>query len=306
LSLPERRSKIVPNWNKMSVRWQCRALKLCRGSWYYKAKPMDERNLEVMDLIDRQYLDTPFYGRPKMTAYLRRLGHLINPKRVGRLMRLMGLRGIMPRLNSSKPNPKHPIYPYLLRDLEVTKANQVWAADITYVRLKRGFMYLVAVIDIYSRKILSWQLSNTLDTEFCVESLKDALKEAKPEIFNTDQGSQFTSYAFTDVLKEHAIKISMDGKGRALDNVFMERFWRSLKYESLYLRQFETVSDMRRTIKQYVAFYNTQRVHQSLNYKTPEEVYSGKIATNLIDLIGCGYVENPSGLLTYPQPLLRS
>lgn len=266
---------VVPKWNKVSVRWQCRALKLCRWSLHYQVRAMDEKNLELMDLIDREYMDTPFYGRPKMTAHLKSLGHLINPKRVGRLMRLMGLRGIIPRLNSSKPNPKHPIYPYLLRGLEITKANQVWAADITYVRLKRGFMYLVAVIDIYSRKILSWQLSNTLDTEFCVESLKDALKEAKPEIFNTDQGSQITSYAFTDVLKENSIQISMDGKGRALDNVFMERFWRSLKYDSLYLSQFETVSDLSSTIKDYVTFYNTKRHRQSLKYKTPEEVYSG-------------------------------
>lgn len=306
MSLNERRQKIQENWDRMSIRWQCQALKLCRGRWYYRPKPMSEKTLALMDLIDRQYMDTPFYGRPRITEYLRRLGHWVNPKRVGRLMRLMGLRGIMPRLNSSKPNPKHPVYPYLLRGLAITKANQVWAADITYVRLKRGFMYLVAVIDVYSRKILSWQLSNTLDTEFCVESLESALKEAKPEIFNTDQGSQFTSYAFTDVLKTHSIQISMDGKGRALDNVFMERFWRSLKYECLYLRQFEKVSDLRLAIKKYVDFYNTQRFHQSLNYKTPQEVYSAIFVTNLMDLIGCGYVWKTLRVYTYPQPLLRS
>lgn len=266
---------------------------------------MNEENLVLMDLIDRQYLYTPFYGRPKMAEYLRRLGHLINPKRVSRLMRLMGLRGIIARLNTSKPNPKHPIYPYLLRGLDIIRPNQVWGADITYVRLKRGFMYLVAIIDIYSRKIVSWQLSNTLDTEFCVESLENALQEAKPEIFNTDQGSQFTSYAFTDVLKSNDIRISMDGKGRALDNVFMERFWRSIKYECLYLKQFETVSDLRQAIRQYVAFYNHRRFHQSLDYKTPQEVYSKKCVANSIDLLGCGNVENPLGLHTIPQPLLR-
>jgi len=203
---------------------------------------------------------------------LRRLGHIINPKRVWRLMRLMGIRGITPRLNTSKPNPKHPVYPYLLKGLEITRINQVWAADITYVRLKRGFMYLVAVIDVYSRKILSWQLSNTMETQFCVESLESALKEGKPEIFNTDQGSQFTSCSFTDVLRQHDVQISMDGKGRALDNIFMERVWRSLKYECLYLRQFETVPKLRRAIRNYVEFYNTKRLHQALDYKTPQEV----------------------------------
>ena len=167
-------------------------------------------------------------------------------------------------------------------------------------------MYLVAVIDIYSRKLLSWQLSNTLETEFCVESLGDALQDAKPEIFNTDQGSQFTSHGFTDVIKSHGIRMSMDGKGRALDNVFIERFWRSLKYECLYLKPFETVSDLRDAIKKYVEFYNSERIHQSLGYKMPQEVYSEKSVTNLIDLIPCGIVENPVGLHTVPQPLLRS
>ena len=288
----------------MSVRWPCRALKLCRGSWYYQPKSMDETTLGMMDLIDRQYMDTPFYGRPKMTEYLRRLGHVINPKRVGRLMRLMGRRGMTPRLNTSTPNPKHPMYPYLLRGMAITKVNQVWAADITYGRLKRGFMYLVAVIDIYSRKLLSWQLSNTLETEVCVESLEDALQDATPEIFNADQGSQFTSHGFTDVIKSHGIRMSMDGKGRALDTIFIERFWRSLKYECLYLKPFETVSDLRDAIKKYVEFYNSERIHQSLGYKTP--VYSEKSVTNLIDLIPCGNVENPVGLHTVPQPLLRS
>ncbi|NDC83273.1 IS3 family transposase [bacterium] len=179
--------------------------------------------------------------------------------------------------------------------MAITKVNQVWAADITYVRLKRGFMYLVAVIDIYSRKLLSWQLSNTLETEFCVESLEDALQDAKPEIFNTDQGSQFTSHGFTDVIKSHGIRMS-----------FIERFWRSLKYECLYLKPFETVSDLRDAIKKYVEFYNSERIHQSLGYKTPQEVYSEKSVTNLIDLIPCGNVENPVGLHTVPQPLLRS
>lgn len=270
---------------------------------------MDETSLDMMDEIDKQYIDTPFYGRPKMTEHLRRLGYWVNPKRVGRLMRLMGLKAIMAKLNTRKPNPKHKVYPYLLRGLEITKINQVWAADITYIRMKKGFMYLVAVIDLFSRRVLSWKLSNTLDSVFCVEAVQEALLEATPEIFNTDQGSQFTCYGFTEVLQSHSIQISMDGKGRALDNVFIERVWRSVKYECTYLRQFETVSELRQTLKKYFVFYNTERYHQNLDYKTPEEVYFGlsvtKSVTKMSDLISCGNVENLSGLHTVPQLLRR-
>lgn len=267
---------------------------------------MKEETLAVMDKIDRQYLETPFYGRPKMTAHLRRLGMVINPKRVGRLMRLMGLRAVMPKFSTSKPHPGHKIYPYLLRGLAIVRVNQVWATDITYIRLKYGFMYLSAVIDLFSRRVLAWKLSNTLDAGFCVETLEDALKEATPDIFNTDQGRQYTSTAFTSVLTAHSIQISMDGKGRALDNVFVERLWRSVKYESVYLKQFETVSELKGELTRYFEFYNTRRIHQSLDYKTPEEVYFGENASGkMMDLISCGNVENPSGLHTVPQLLRR-
>jgi putative transposase len=220
-------------------------------------------------------------------------------------MRFMGLKGIMPRLNTSKPNPKHKVYPYLLRGLSIVRPNQVWASDITFIRLKRGYMYLVAVIDLFSRRVMSWRLSNTLDSVFCVESLNAALCGYKPDIFNTDQGSQFTSYAFTETLKSQAIQISMDGRGRALDNVFIERVWRSVKYECTYLRQFETVSELKQALTKYFEFYNTRRYHQALNYKTPEEVYFGPNANkNMAALTSCGNVANPSGLLTIPQRLL--
>lgn len=279
---------------------------LCRGSLYYKAAPMDKKTLDIMDQIDRQYLETPFYGRPKMWKYLNSLGYQISQGRVGRLMRLMGLKGIVPRLNTSKRNPAHKVYPYLLRGLSIVRPNQVWASDITFIRLKRGFMYLVAVIDLYSRRIMSWGLSNTLDSVLCVECLNKALCEAKPDIFNTDQGSQFTSYAYTETLKSHSIQISMDGKGRALDNVFVERVWRSVKYECTYLRQFETVSELKQSLTKYFEFYNTKRYHQALNYKTPEEVYFGKLTTALSAVESYGNVENPTGLHTVPQPLLLS
>lgn len=293
------------NWPKMSLRWQCQALGLCRGSLYYKAVQKGAVTLDMMDQIDRQYLETPFYGRPKMWEHLKSLGYKISQGRVGRLMQLMGLKAIMPRLNTSKRNPQHKVYPYLLRGLAIVRPNQVWASDITFIRLKRGFMYLVAVIDLYSRRVLSWKLSNTLDTAFCVESLNEALCEAKPDIFNTDQGCQFTSYAFTETLKSQSIQISMDGKGRALDNVFIERVWRSVKYECTYLRQFETVSELKQALTKYFEFYNTKRYHQALNYKTPEEVYFGNMTTALSAVEGYGNVENPSGLHTIPQPLRR-
>ena len=287
----------------MSLRWQCRALGLCRGSLYYQAVETDALTLAMMDEIDRQYLETPFYGRAKLTEHLTRLGHKISEGRVGRLMRRMGIRAIMPRFNSSKRNPVHKVYPYLLKGLAITKINQVWAADITFVRLKKGYMYLVAVIDLYSRRVMSWRLSNTMDTGFCVEALEEALEEGQPEIFNTDQGSQFTSEVFTKTLLAHEIQISMDGKGRAIDNVFIERVWRSVKYECLYLRQFESVTELRTALEEYFEFYNTQRYHQSLKYQTPQEVYGGKGSGETNKFSRCGNVENPSGLRTVPQLL---
>jgi putative transposase len=282
LSLNERRGQVKRDGSKMSIRWQCKALGLCRGSLYYKAEGISALNVELMSKIDREYTERPYLGRPKLTELMRRMGHAINPKRIGRLMRLMDIRGIVPRLNTSKPNPQHKVYPYLLRGVQIVKKNQVWATDITFLRLKRGFMYLTAVIDVFSRYVLSWELSNTLDTGFCISAVESAIEEAQatPEIFNTDQGAQFTSYAFTEMLLRQDIRISMDGKGRALDNVFIERLWRSVKYECTYLEQFETVSELKAALKSYFEFYNSGRYHQALNYKTPKEVYFGENATN--------------------------
>ncbi len=228
-----------------------------------------------MRIIDEQYLKTPVYGSRSMRNYLRRLGYKkINRKRVQRLMRLMGLEAIYPKPKTSKPHPEHKIYPYLLRGLKIDHPNQVWAADITYIPLKRGFMYLVVVIDWYSRKVLSWRVSNTLEADFCVEALQDAIRyHGCPEIFNTDQGSQFTSEDFTDELKDHGIKISMDGRGRFQDNIFIERLWWTVKHHYVYLRAFENGLDLRNGLKHWFKYYNQERFHQSLDDLTPDEVY---------------------------------
>jgi len=227
-----------------------------------------------MKLIDRQYLVTPFYGVRKIAACLKSHGHLVNRKRVRRLMRLMGLKAIYRRPRTSKPVPGHKIYPYLLGGLKITRPNQVWAADITYIPMARGFLYLVAIIDWYSRYVLSWRLSNTLDTGFCVEALEEALRKDRPEIFNTDQGAQFTSEAFTGLLKQHGIRISMDGKGSYNDNLFIERLWRSVKYEEVYLKAYQDGREARIGLGNYFRFYNTERPHQALGYRTPAEVFS--------------------------------
>ena len=226
-----------------------------------------------MRLLDEQYTRTPFYGVLKMTAWLRENGHPVNCKRVRRLLRLMGLEAIYPKPRLSLLSPGHQVYPYLLRGVRVTHVNQVWSADITYVRLLGGFVYLVAIIDWYSRYVLSWEVSTTLESEFCVSALNRSLQVAKPEIFNTDQGSQFTSCAFTGILKEREIAISMDGRGRALDNIFVERLWRSVKYEDVYIRDYETAPQAIVGLGRYFKFYNRERLHQSLDYKTPEAVY---------------------------------
>jgi len=230
-----------------------------------------------MRLIDEQYLKEPVWGSRSMTTFLRRKGWKINRKRVQRLMRKMGLEAVYPKPKTSKPHPEHKIYPYLLRGLTIDRPNQVWATDITYVPMHRGFMYLVAVIDWYSRKVLSWRISNTLDADFCVEALEEALRiHGCPEIFNTDQGSQFTSKEFTGKLKDHNIKISMDGRGRYLDNIFIERLWWTVKYHYLYLRTFDNGAELRQGLNNWFAFYNQERFHQSLGDKTPDEVYYGR------------------------------
>ena len=227
----------------------------------------------LMRKLDEQYTRTPFYGVKKMTKYLCNLGHDVNEKRTRRLLRKMGLEAIYPKPNLSKPNSEHKIYPYLLRDFNINRKDQVWSTDITYIRLNKGFCYLMAIIDWYSRYVLNWSLSTTLEAEFCVEALAELLEHSGCEIFNTDQGSQFTSPRFTDPLLEKGIKISMDGRGRALDNIFVERLWRTVKYEKVYLSDFESVQDARSGLRDYFNFYNHERLHQSLDYKTPAQVY---------------------------------
>jgi len=239
-----------------------------------------------MELIDRQYLVTPFYGTRKIAVWLKSQNHIVNRKRVRRLMRLMGLKAIYRRPRTSRPAPGHKIYPYLLKDMKIARPNQVWAADITYVPMARGFLYLVAIIDWYSRYVLSWRLSNTLDADFCVEALKEALRKGKPEVFNTDQGAQFTSEAFTGLLEQHGVRISMDGKGSYNDNLFIERLWRTVKYEEVYLKAYQDGREARGSLGQYFHFYNNERPHQALGYKTPAEVFvSTPIEDTNVDMV---------------------
>jgi putative transposase len=230
-------------------------------------------NLHLMRLIDEQYLKTPFYGWPKMTAYLRRAGYPVNHKRVQRLMQTMGIQAIHPASHTTTRSPQHKVYPYLLRNLTITRPLQVWSSDITYVPMPKGFMYLVAIIDWYSRYVVAWQISNTLDGRFCLDALHQALQTGTPNIVNTDQGIQFTATAFTACLEDAGIRISMDGRGRALDNIFIERLWRSVKYEDLYIKEYPTVPDLAAGLEQYFAFYNHERLHQSLDYRTPAELH---------------------------------
>jgi len=259
---------------KLSASRQCRILNLNRSSYYLKKKPVKPEDLKLMRLIDEQYLKTPSWGSRSMRNHLRRLGYKINRKRIQRLMRLMGLEAIYPKPKTSRPHPAHKVYPYLLRNTVIERPNLVWAADITYIPMSRGFMYLVAVMDWYSRKILSWRVSNTLDTDFCVRAVEDAISRfGAPEIFNTDQGAQFTSDAFTSLLKEHDINISMDGRGRVQDNIFIERLWWTLKYQYLYLWSFGNGTELRKGLSQWFGFYNAERSHQALDNLTPDEVY---------------------------------
>ena len=248
-------------------------LGISRSSLYYPPTEAGAEDLELMALIDQQYLKTPFYGSRRMTAWLRNHGHEVNRKRVRRLMQLIGLEAIYRRPNTSKPNPGHKVYPYLLRGLEINRVNQVWATDITYIPMARGFLYLMAIMDWHSRYVLAWRLSNTLEVDFCVAALEEALSKGRPQIFNTDQGSQFTSEAFTGLLEQHGVRVSMDGKGRYTDNLFIERLWRSLKYEEAYLKAYTGGRDARIGIGEYFRFYNTERPHQALEYQTPAEVF---------------------------------
>ena len=261
----------------MPVLRQCELASVARATVYAQRtpRPPNEQDLELLRLIDEQYTRRPFYGSRKMVSYLRIQGHQVNRKRVQRLMRVLGLAGMAPEPNTSRPHPQHKIYPHLLRGVEVDRPNQVWSTDITYIRLARGFVYLVAIIDWYSRRVLSWRISNTMDTAFCVDCLEEALQRyGNPEIFNTDQGSQFTSDAFTGVLKARSIAISMDGRGRALDNIFVERLWRSVKHEDVYLKGYGNPMELMIGLTEYFVFYNEERPHQSLGNRTPADVYA--------------------------------
>jgi putative transposase len=261
---------VVPEQRALSVRRQCELLGVSRSGLYYAPEPTSAEELALMRRIDEIHLEHPCYGSRLLSVTLRNEGRDANRKRVQRLMRQMGIESVAPKPKTSEPHPEHVVYPYLLRNLRISRPDHVWATDITYIPMKTGFVYLVAVMDWYSRRVLSWRLSNTLDSSFCVEALAEALERfGSPEIFNTDQGAQFTAEAFTKVLRAHGIAISMDGKGRCLDNVFVERLWRSVKYEEVYLHAYEGVTEARAGIGRYLAFYNDERPHQALGYQTP-------------------------------------
>lgn len=264
---------IETHYPLLSIRRQCDLLGLSRATFYREPAGETPLNRVLMRLIDEEYTRAPFYGYRKLTIRLRKHGYAVNHKRVARLMRLMGLQAVYPRPRTSLADQQHKKYPYLLRGLEITRPNQVWSADITYVPMPLGFMYLVAIIDWFSRFVLAWQLSNTLDGLFCFEALRLALQLGHPEIFNTDQGVQFTAHAFTHELETVGIRISMDGRGRAFDNIFVERLWRTVKYEDLYIKGYATVPALESGLEDYFHFYNYQRPHQSLDYRVPADVY---------------------------------
>jgi putative transposase len=273
--MTQRRALVQPGVSP-SMRRQCELLGVNRSSLYYESVAPEAEELALMRRMDELHLEHPFFGSRMMTYTLKGEGHSVNRKRVQRLMRVMGLESTAPKPSTSKPAPEHPVYPYLLRNLNICRVNQVWASDITYIPMAHGFVYLVAIIDWYSRRVLAWRLSNTFDSAFCVEALHDALERyGRPEIFNTDQGSQFTAEDFTSVLRERGIAISMDGKGRYIDNIFIERLWRSLKYEEVYLHPYDTVSEARAGIGRYLLFFNEERPHTALGYRTPASFYDG-------------------------------
>lgn len=298
----ERQSWIAAD-DSLALSTQCKLLKVTRSVVYEQKKRLlkaiDEDECLLLRLLDEEYTRHPFYGSRRMTKYLCRCGHTVNRKRVQRLMQTLGLAGMAPGPNTSRPHPQHKIYPYLLRGVDVIRPNQVWSTDITYVRLPHGFVYLVAIIDWYSRKVLAWQLSNTLDAGFCVDCLEEAIQVyGTPEIFNTDQGSQFTSDAFTGVLIKHDITISMDGRGRALDNIFVERLWRTVKYEEVYLKKHSNMQDLMMGLTQYFVFYNEERLHQSLGYKTPNRVYQAATGggAKIVDKFNSTEITTETGL----------
>jgi len=265
---------IEPGNEKVSVVRQCELVRISRSTFYYEGKSESQFNLDLMRMIDEQFLETPFYGTRQIARHFRRLGYCVGRKRIRRLMRKMGIQAIYQRPRTTVPHPEHKVYPYLLRGLTIDRPNMVWCADITYIPLQRGFLYLVAIMDWYSRRVLSWRLSNTMEASFCVEAMEEAIaKYGPPEIMNTDQGSQFTGIEFTETLKQAGIRISMDGKGRWMDNVFIERLWRSLKYECVYLHELATGTHARKVIGDWIDLYNDKRPHSSLGDKTPTEAF---------------------------------
>ena len=267
---PGRRRELVDQRHRgLSVVRQCQLLGVSRSSFYYRAKGTSPQDLTLMREIDRQYLETPLYGSRRMRASLERQGKPVSRKRVQRLMRVMGLRAIYRQPRTSRPAPEQRVYPYLLRDMTIIRANQVWAADITYLPMARGFLYLMAIMDWHSRYVLAWGLSNTLEADFCAEALREALSQGRPEVFNSDQGSQFTSREFTQVLEDSGVRISMDGRGRYQGNIFLERLWWTVKYEEVYLKAYRNATEARRELGEYFRFYNSHRPHQALGYRTP-------------------------------------
>jgi putative transposase len=302
MSRAERRALVEREAAALPVSRQCRLLSVSRASVYRQPGKISEEDCTIMALIDRQYLARPYYGSRRMAAWLASQGHVVNRKRVQRLMRLAGLVAIYQRPNTSKPAPAHKIYPYLLGGILIERVNQVWCADVTYIPMAKGFLYLVAIMDWVSRAVLAWRLSNTLGAEFCVEALKEALfQHGRPEIFNTDQGSQFTSDDFTGILERHGVTISMDGKGRFMDNIFVERLWRSLKYEEVYLHAYASVAEAKAGIGSWLGFYNQERQHQSLGYRTPRQVYEAEcrwICGRSALPTGCAFAHIPTGTTT--------
>ena len=278
MSLERRRKLVAPDHAGLSITRQCALLGLSRSGFYHQPVGDSARDLCLMRLIDEQFMETPFYGSRQMTRHLHRLGHAVGRHHVRRLMRRMGLAAVYQRPRTTVPHPEHTVFPYLLRDLTIDRPNQVWCSDITYIAMRRGFLYLVAVMDWASRRVLSWQVSNTMDTDFCIEAVDEAIARfGAPEFFNTDQGSQFTSPRFISVLTGADIKVSMDGRGRRMDNVFIERLWRSLKYECVYLHAYETGAELRAGVGAWIELYNERRPHSALTGRTPDEVYKGAV-----------------------------
>ena len=273
LSKQIRKKLIEQNNGQISISRQCELLGISRAGYYYQPKPMSQETVDLMNKIDGIYTAKPYYGYPRITAQLKREGSIVNHKRAASLMRKMGIQAIYPKRNTSKANTRHIKYPYLLRQVKITKPNQVWGTDITYVRANGIWFYLVAILDWYSRYVVNWKLSNNMHVGFCKDNLTEALKTATPIIHNSDQGCQFTSHEYIDILKQKDIRISMDGRGRCFDNIFTERLWRTVKYEEVYLKDYMSYKEAENSLTKYFIEYNTDRLHQSLNYQTPAEVY---------------------------------